>query len=237
MEKFTNIIEAILFAAGYAVPVDLLSEKLEVTKREVDESIRQLEKKYTGACGIRVLPFNHKLQRATTPDYKELVATTLMPIREKEFTKTILECAAIIAYKQPITRGELENIRGMSSDYAITTLLSLDMIAPCGRKDSPGRPILYETTDNFLKRFKLKSLSELPDYEELMQKIAELNAIEEISSNYLYEKDIYDPDNDPDLIAEATEESEAKESEDLSSGGFELPDFLDDIKDGIIKIQ
>jgi segregation and condensation protein B len=237
LEKLTNIIEAILFAAGDAVPIDLLREKLEVTKREVDESIRQLEKKYTGACGIRLLQFNHKLQLATNPDYKELVATTLMPIREKEFTKTILECAAIIAYKQPITRGELENIRGMSSDYAITTLLSLDMIAPCGRKDSPGRPILYETTDNFLKRFKLKSLSELPDYEELMQKIAELNAIEEISSNYLYEKDIYDPDNDPDLIAEATEESEAKESEDLSSGGFELPDFLDDIKDGIIKIQ
>ena len=235
MEKLTNIIEAILFAAGDAVPIDLLREKLEVTKKDVDESIRQLEKKYTGACGIRLLQFNHKLQLATNPDYKELVAATLMPIREKEFTKTILECAAIIAYKQPITRGELENIRGMSSDYAITTLLSLDMIAPCGRKESPGRPILYETTDNFLKRFKLKSLSELPDYEELMQKIAELNAIEEISSNYLYEKDVYDPNNDPELMQEEAEEveSEAKPSSD----GFELPDFLKDIEDGIIKIQ
>ena len=235
MEKLTNIIEAILFAAGDAVPIDLLREKLEVTKKDVDESIRQLEKKYTGACGIRLLQFNHKLQLATNPDYKELVAATLMPIREKEFTKTILECAAIIAYKQPITRGELENIRGMSSDYAITTVLSLDMIAPCGRKESPGRPILYETTDNFLKRFKLKSLSELPDYEELMQKIAELNAIEEISSNYLYEKDVYDPNNDPELMQEEAEEveSEAKPSSD----GFELPDFLKDIEDGIIKIQ
>ena len=237
MEKLTNIIEAILFAAGDAVPIDLLREKLEVTKRDVDEAIRQLEKKYPGACGIRLLQFNHKLQLATNPDYKELVATTLMPIREKEFTKTILECAAIIAYKQPITRGELENIRGMSSDYAVTTLLSLDMIAPCGRKDSPGRPILYETTDNFLKRFKLKSLSELPDYEELMQKIAELNAIEEISSNYLYEKDVYDPDSDPELIAENGKTDVEEKTDDLSAGGFELPDFLDDIKDGIIKIQ
>ena len=235
MEKLTNIIEAILFAAGDAVPIDLLREKLEVTKREVDEAIRQLEKKYTGACGIRLLQFNHKLQLATNPDYKELVAATLMPIREKEFTKTILECAAIIAYKQPITRGELENIRGMSSDYAITTLLSLDMIAPCGRKESPGRPILYETTDNFLKRFKLKSLSELPDYEELMQKIAELNAIEEISSNYLYEKDVYDPDNDPELAQERVDEEENNEKP--ASDGFELPDFLKDIEDGIIKIQ
>ncbi len=236
MEKLTNIIEAILFAAGDAVPVDLLREKLEVTKRDVDEAIRQLEKKYTGACGIRLLQFNHKLQLATNPDYKELIAATLMPIREKEFTKTILECAAIIAYKQPITRGELESIRNMNSDYAVTTLLSLDMIAPCGRKDSPGRPVLYETTDNFLKRFKLKSLSELPDYEELMKKIAELNAIEEVSSNYLYEKDVYDPDTDPDLRAEDSG-AESKQKSEGNTGGFELPDFLKDIEEGIIKIQ
>ena len=69
----------------------------------------------------------------------------------------------------------------------ITTLLSLDMIAPAGRKDVPGKPILYATTDNFLKRFKLKSLADLPDYDELMQKIAEINAATEASS-YLYEK-------------------------------------------------
>ena len=111
MEKLTNIIEAILFAAGEAVPVDLLREKLEVTKVEMDKTIRQLERKYSGDDGIRLLHFNHKLQFATNPDYKEPVAAVLTPIREKEFTATILECAAIIAYKQPVTRGELEKIR------------------------------------------------------------------------------------------------------------------------------
>ena len=111
MEKLTNIIEAILFAAGDAVPIELIREKLEVPKREVDAAIRNLEKKYTGACGIRLLHFNHKLQLATNPDYRETVAATIMPLREKEFTKTILECAAIIAYKQPITRSEIEAIR------------------------------------------------------------------------------------------------------------------------------
>ena len=226
MEKLTNIIEAILFAAGDAVPIDLLREKLDVTKREVDESIRQLEKKYTGACGIRLLHFNHKLQLATNPDYKDLVSLVLMPIREKEFTKTILECAAIIAYKQPITRSELESIRGINSDYAVTTLLGLDMITPCGRKDTPGKPVQYATTDNFLKRFKLKSLSELPDYQMLMNKISELSAIEESVSNYLYEKDEYDP---------TAEESELSQPKNMD--GFELPDFLKDIEDGIIKIQ
>ena len=165
MEKLTNIIEAILFAAGDAVPIDMLREKLEITKRQADEAIRQLEKKYAGDCGIRLLQFNHKLQLATNPDYKERVSLVLTPIREKEFTRTILECAAIIAYKQPITRTELETVRGVNSDYALTTLLGLDMIYPCGRRDTPGKPVEYATTDNFLKRFKLKSLSELPDYQ------------------------------------------------------------------------
>ncbi len=231
MEKLTNIIEAILFAAGDAVPIDLLREKLEITKREVDESIRQLEKKYTGNCGIRLLHFNHKLQFATNPDYKEPVSTVLMPIREKEFTRTILETVAIIAYKQPVTRTEIETLRGgMSCDYAISTLLNLDMIYPCGRRETLGRPIEYATTDNFLKRFKLKSLTELPDYEELMKKIAALSAVSDTGSNYLYEKDVYDPDNDPEL---QEEENSPKKSVD----GFELPDFLQDIEDGIIKIE
>ncbi len=230
MEKLTNIIEAILFASGDAVPLDLLREKLGITKRRADEAIAKLEKKYSGECGIRLLHFNHKVQFATNPDYKDPVSLVLTPIREKEFTRTILECAAIIAYKQPITRTELENVRGVNSDYAITTLMSLDMIYPCGRKDSAGKPVQYATTDNFLKRFKLKSLAELPDYEELMKRIAELNATNESESNYLYEKDIYDPDSDPEL--QPFEQSETKNSD-----GFELPDFLKDIEDGIIKIQ
>ncbi len=231
MEKLTNIIEAILFAAGDAVPMDILREKLEITKKQLDDSVRQLEKKYTNDCGIRLLNFNHKLQFATNPEYKESISLVLTPIREKEFTRTILECAAIIAYKQPITRSELEAVRGTSSDYAITTLLSLDMIEPCGRKDTPGKPILYATTDNFLKRFKLKSLKELPDYDELMRRIAEMTSINDVASNYLYEKDVYNPDEDPDLLEE--EETNTPKVAD----GFELPSFLQDIEDGIIKIE
>lgn len=234
----TNIIEAILFASGDAVPIDLLKEKLNITKREADEAIRKLEKKYTGDNGIHLLHFNHKLQFATNPEYKESVSAVLTPIREKEFTKTILECSAIIAYKQPITRTELENIRGISSDYAITTLLSLDMIEPCGRKDTPGKPVLYATTDNFLKRFKLKSLSELPDYEELMRRIAEMSALDSASnSNYLYEKDVYDPDTDPELQENnETEPDDALHESKITAEGFELPDILKDVEDEIIKI-
>ena len=201
MEKLTNIIEAILFASGEAVEVDMFREKLQVSKIEMDKAIRKLETKYSGDNGIHLLYFNHKLQMATNPEYKEAIASVLTPIHEKEFTATILECAAIIAYKQPITRTELEKIRnGRSSDYAITTLMTLDMIEPVGRKDTPGKPVLYGTTDSFLKRFKLKSIKELPDYEEFLQKLADINSWEALKpaddEGYLYEKEEYNPETD-----------------------------------------
>ena len=219
MEKLTNIIEAILFASGDAVPIDVLREKLEINKKQMDDAIRQLERKYTGDCGIHLLHFNHKLQFATNPEYKEAVASVLTPIREKEFTATILECAAIIAYKQPGTRGELEKIRnGRSSDYAITTLMTLDMIEPVGRKDSPGKPVLYGTTDSFLKRFKLKSIKELPDYEDFLKKLAELNSWEALKSTddegYLYEKDVYVPEEDEENNVNSISENEEVEADD-----------------------
>ena len=224
MEKLTNRIEAILFASGDAVPIDLLREKLEITKKQADDAIRQLEKKYTGDCGIRLLHFNHKLQFATNPDYKNPVSLVLTPIREREFTRTILECSAIIAYKQPITRTELESVRGVNSDYAIQTLLNLDMIYPSGRRDTAGKPVEYSTTDNFLKRFKLKSLSELPDYEDLMKKIAELSAVSVSESNYLYEKDVYDPKSDPELTETEENTGDASIATE-NNDAFELPDF------------
>ena len=204
MEKLTNIIEAILFASGEAVEVDIFREKLQVSKIEMDKAIRKLENKYSGDNGIYLLHFNHKLQMATNPEYKDAIASVLTPIREKEFTATILECAAIIAYKQPITRTDLEKIRnGRSSDYAITTLMTLDMIEPVGRKDTPGKPVLYGTTDSFLKRFKLRSINELPDYEEFLRKLADIHSWEALKpaddEGYLYEKEEYNPEEDADL--------------------------------------
>lgn len=229
MEISTNIIEAILFAAGNAVPTDLLREKLGLTKQQLDSAVKQLEKKYSGNCGIRLLIFNHKIQLATNPDYKEQVGAALNPIREKEFTRTILECAAIIAYKQPITRSELDAVRGVNSDYAITTLINLEMIEPCGRKEVPGKPVLYQTTDNFLRRFKLKSLKELPDYEELMKKIAEMSAVSD-EDTYLYKKDVYDPTAEE--LGEENAVAAHGEDDDLP-----LPDFLKDSADDLVKIE
>ena len=226
-----------IFASGDAVPVKYVIEKLGCTLKEVNACVDELKKKYDGDSGIQLLTFNGKLQFASNPKYKQPVSEVLTPIKEKEFTKTILECAAIIAYKQPITKPELEEIRQVSCDYAIHTLLELEMIVPCGRKDAVGKPILYATTDNFLKRFKLNSIDDLPDYDELMAQIAELNSSllsdEEEDASYLYHKDEYVESNEGnDKTGKGEQKSEAKTDED----GFELPDFISE-EDEVIKID
>ena len=237
MEKLTNIIEAVLFAAGNSIPMALLAEKLEVSLPQVKKSLEELKAKYADDCGIHLLMFNGKVQLASNPEYKDGVADMLNSIKEKEFTKTILESAAIIAYKQPITKGELEDIRRVNSDYAVKTLLDLKMIEPCGRKDAIGKPILYITTDNFLKRFKISSLDELPDYDELMSQIATLSGDAEESA-YLYTKDVYEdgegifaqPSVDEAAVSKNVEEPQQDDNSDL-------PDFLKDIADDIIRIE
>ena len=240
MSNLTNIIEWIVFASGEAVPVKYIIEKLKCTLKEVNAAVAELKEKYGSISGIQLLTFNGKLQFATNPAYKQEISDVLTPIKEKEFTKTILECAAIIAYKQPVTKGDLEEIRNVNCDYAVHTLLELKMIEPCGRRDAVGKPILYTTTDNFLKRFKLNSIDELPDYEELMKQIAELNDTilrEEEGGNYLYRKDEYKGDDEQPEQEDGNAENKAEEKKPQSTeDGFELPDFLDG-EDNVIKIK
>lgn len=237
MNNLTNTIEAVIFASGEAVPVKYIVEKLGCSIKDVNACVDELKNKYNEDSGIQLLTFNGKLQFASNPKYKEPVSEVLTPIKEKEFTKTILECAAIIAYKQPITKPELEEIRQVSCDYAIHTLLELEMIVPCGRKDAVGKPILYATTDNFLKRFKLNSIDDLPDYDDLMQQIAELNSSlnsEEEDANYLYHKDEYKES----AVTDSNEVTETEKSVKVDENGYELPDFIDaESEEDIIKID
>ena len=188
LENLSNILESILFVSGNPVPIDIIAEKLGVGEKDVRDAAKKLQERYAEKGGLRLLIFNKKLQLSSNPEYKDYVSSVLNPIKEREFTRTILECSAIIAYKQPITKGELEALRGLNCDYAIHTLLDLKMIEPVGRKDAVGRPILYATTDNFLKRFKLNSIEDLPDYDELMESIAKLHADE--PDSYLYANNV-----------------------------------------------
>ena len=225
MEKLTNIIESILFVSGNAVAVSDISAHLECTDKEVLSAAKELQKKYSDPCGVNLLIFNNKLQFASNPKYADDVAVVLNPIKERELSKSMLEVAAIIAYKQPVTRLDLEEIRG-NSEYAIQNLLKLGVIEIVGRKDAVGRPVLFGTTDEFLKRFEISSLSDLPNYDELMSRIRTLNGND--GDNYLFKKDEYVEGQEDRVTVDLSDiQPSAQKDFDLTDiAEEEMPDFL-----------
>ena len=225
LEKLTNIIESILFVSGTQVAISDIAEKLEVTNKEVIDAAEILKKKYSKDSGIQLLSFNKKLQFCSNPDNADCVSAVLNPIKEKELSKSMLEVAAIIAYKQPVTRIDLEEIRG-NSEYAVQKLLELGVIEPVGRKDAVGKPVLFGTTDKFLKRFQISSLDELPDYDELINKISLIHGNKQ-DDDYLYTKDVYEEE-----VAATTLNRDSNEQDNVDDFNLpdiseeELPDFL-----------
>ena len=219
LEKLTNIIESIVFVSGTQIAISDIADKLEVTEKEINAAVKVLQEKYTGDSGIKLLCFNKKLQFCSNSDYAEEVSSVLNPIKERELSRSMLEVAAIIAYKQPVTRIDIDEIRGNNSDYAVQKLLELDVIEPVGRKDAVGRPVLFGTTDKFLRRFQISSLDELPDYDELIAKIEELHANDD-TDEYLYKKDVY-----VEETAATNDNADDFELPDISEE--EMPDYLD----------
>lgn len=239
METLASIIESILFVSGKEVAVKDIAEKLEVTNKEIINTAKKLQEKYSEESGIHLLIFNNKLQFCSNPNNAEPVATVLNPIKERELSRSMLEVAAIVAYKQPVTRLDIEDIRGVNSEYAVQNLLRMKVIDIVGRKDSIGKPALLGTTDNFLKRFQISSLDELPDYEFLMSQIKDIHGT---ASSYLFKKDEYDPDKDPDnqqsyetLSSNVETNEENNIAENVEDSDFtksieneEIPDYLKD---------
>lgn len=173
-EELTNVIEGILFVSGQGVSVEDIAEKLEIDVKKVNKAVEELKEKYRES-GINVITYKKNVQLCSNPLYAEDIATVLNPIREKQLTKAALETLAIIAYKQPLTKLDIEEVRGVNSDYAVQILLNFNLIEVVGRKDAIGKPLLYATTNEFLKRFNLNDLNELPDYDELLERIEVLH--------------------------------------------------------------
>lgn len=193
MENLAYKLEGLLFVSGDGVEIPLILEKWQITEKQLDEAVEELKKKYPENEGIKIIKYNNKLQFCSNSEFADDISLVLNPIRERALSKATLETIAIIAYKQPITRLEIENVRGVNSDYAIQTLLKHNLIEVVGRKDAVGKPLLFGTTDDFLKRFNLENLSELPNYDEL------LNSIQVINNKALYnEFDIPDEETSTD---------------------------------------
>ena len=159
-----GIVEAILFVTGNAVEKKDICRAMDITEPELDETLDALESGYDfERRGLRLLCFGAHVQLATRPDYAPYVEKLLQPVQKQSLSQAVMETLAVIAYKQPVTKAEIEQIRGVKCDYSVQSLVSKGLIAEVGRKETLGRPILYGTTDAFLRHFCLSSLAELPE--------------------------------------------------------------------------
>ena len=176
MSLLSTKIEAVLFVSGKEIEEAFIKEKLNADTKDFNKAVAELQSKYSGDSGIHLLRFNKKLQFSTNPQYSAEVEAVLNPIKEKELTNAMLETLAIIAYKQPVTRLDVEEIRSVDCSYSVQNLVRLGLVEVVGRKETIGKPLLFATTDDFLKRFSISDVSDLPDYETLLAKLQEISA-------------------------------------------------------------
>ena len=156
-------LEAVLFSLGEAVEIEKLAEALEVKEEEIKEASITLQKKYDEENrGIKIIEIENSIQMCSNPEYFECIKRVSQIKKQAGLSSAALETLSIIAYNQPVTKGTIEFIRGVDSTYSVTRLLERGLIDELGRAETPGRPILYGTTTEFLRCFGLKNLEELP---------------------------------------------------------------------------
>ena len=156
-------IEAILFVAGEAVRLDELARALEMPVGQVEKALEDLKNEYDyEQRGFCIKRFGRQVQLATRALYAGDVVRLLQPVQKQSLSQAAMETLAVVAYRQPVTKAEVEEIRGVKCDYSIHSLTVKNLIQEVGRKDTLGRPILYGTTEEFLNHFGLTTLDDLP---------------------------------------------------------------------------
>ena len=159
-----SIIESILFAAGESVSRKELADILEMTEEEIIKAVDRLSDFYReNERGLKIICLEDEYQLCTVEQNYRYVQAIAEPRKKQTLSPAALETLSIVAYHQPVTRGSIEYIRGVNSDGPVNRLIERGLIEEGGRLDAPGRPILYVTTQEFLRSFGLSSLSELPD--------------------------------------------------------------------------
>lgn len=159
-----SILEAVLFAMGNSVELSKLAEVIELDEKKTRKLLMELKDEYDQENrGITIVEYEGAFQMCTKPEYYEQLIKVVKTPKKYVLTDTLLETLAIIAYKQPVTKMEIEKIRGVSSEHAVNRLLDFELICELGRKDAPGKPILFGTTEQFLRSFGVTSLTDLPE--------------------------------------------------------------------------
>ncbi len=160
---YKGAVEAVLFAVGEPIAADKIALAVGIDKSDVAALIGELKREYDdGARGLCVLQFEDRYQLATRPLFADFVTRALDNRRNTPLSQAAMEVLAIIAYNQPVSRSFIDQIRGVDSSSAVSSLVTKNLVCEAGRLDLPGRPIAFRTTDNFLRCFGLSSLEELP---------------------------------------------------------------------------
>lgn len=163
IQKIEAIIEAVLFTMGESVETSKLAVAIDHDVATTRKIVRNMMDRYESEeRGVKIIELEDAFQMCTKSEYYEhLIKVAKIP-KKHVLTEVLLETLSIVAYKQPITRSEIEKIRGVSCDHAINKLVEYDLISECGRLDAPGRPLLFGTTEEFLRSFGVQSVDDLP---------------------------------------------------------------------------
>ena len=162
MENLSAVIEAILFVSGDPVRTDALAHALDLTVSELEEALSALSDHLAlEGRGIQLNRSGNTVFLSICPKYARQVEAFLQPLQKQPLSQAVLETLSIIAYRQPVTKGDIEAVRGVKCDYSVQSLLNKGFIEERGRRETLGRPILYGTTDKFLQHFGMESLDDL----------------------------------------------------------------------------
>ncbi len=160
------VIEAVLFAAGDAVELEKLADIVDVDKRSLRGILKKMMDEYTfERRGVHIIRLEDSYQMCTRGEFHDYIAMLAEPRRKQNLSAAAMEVLAIVAYKQPVTRTTIEHIRGVNCDYIVNRLIEKNLIEEVGRLDAPGRPILFGTTQEFLRCFGITGIEDLPDFE------------------------------------------------------------------------
>ncbi len=175
LKEAESIIEGVLFAAGDPVHIEKLSDILDIDMKSTRAIVTSLADKYDREKrGLQIIRLEESYQMCTRREYQDYISQLAEPRRSQSLSNAAMEVLSIVAYKQPVTRSLIEQIRGVSCDSLVNKLLEKNFIEEVGRLDTPGRPMLFGTTDEFLRCFGIESITELPEFEEKSADEAEL---------------------------------------------------------------
>lgn len=182
-----SAIESMMFVWGKPLDIKDVADVFNVDKKEIYEYFKELQEEYEQeGRGIVIREVNKSFQFVTRKENLDYIERLCTPVKHKRLSQSALEVLAIVAYKQPVTKGEIEAVRGIRCDRVIEGLTKKDLVAEVGRSDAVGRPILYGTTDEFLKQFGFETLKELPAIEDIEGVLSDDdNEVEPLDSMYM----------------------------------------------------